>query len=180
VVVGQLKLFTNVLPPSWVQGHQFREEVSSHRPFDHVGIMERLFIVISFHSSACSFHVFAIVDQNLVKFLVLIRNLLPIVDDSSPVDDGSISEEFRHWEHPSMSLPSNIGNWILNKPEEVFKSPLFVALINALLSKSELLQLPIILFSHGSTSRHTLPISHLESLQTIRRAIVHVVIAMIS
>jgi hypothetical protein len=154
--------------------------VGPHRSFNHVRIVERLFVVISLHSSAGSFNIFAIVHQDFIQLLILIGNLFPIVDDSSPVDNGTVSEQFWHWEYPSVSLPSNICNGVLDESEEVLKTSLLVSLIDALFSKSELLELPIVLLSHRSISMVKIPVSHFQSLETIRSAIIHIVISMIS
>ena len=67
MVVGQLQLLSDVLLPSGVECHQLGEEVGPHRSFDHVGAVEHLFVVVTFHPSAGSLHILAIVQQNLVR-----------------------------------------------------------------------------------------------------------------
>ena len=52
-----------------------------------------------------------------------------------------------------MSLPPDVSDGVLDKPEEILESSLLVSLVDALLAQSELLQLPVILFSHGSSYR---------------------------
>ena len=150
VVIGQLKFFSDVLPPCWVQGDKFREEMSSHRAFDHVGVMERLLIMVSFHSSASSLNVLSVLGQNCIKFLVLIGNSFPVVDNWSPVDDGSVGEELRSWACPSSGLPCNISERILDKAEGILEKSLLVSFINRLLSESIFFEFPIILLSHRS------------------------------
>ena len=150
VVIGQLKLFSDVLSPSWVQGDEFGEEMSSHGAFDHVWAVERFLIMISFHSSAGSLNVLSVLGQNCIKFLVFIGDSFPIVDDWSPIDEGGKSEELGGWACPSSGFPSNIAERILDKEEGILEKSLLVSLINGFLSESVFLEFPIVLLSHGS------------------------------
>jgi len=70
VEVGELELFTNVLLPSGIQSDKFGEEVSSHWPFDHVGVMQKMLVMISFHSAASSFNIFAVILKNLIQLFI--------------------------------------------------------------------------------------------------------------
>jgi len=149
-VVGELQFFANVLFPGGIEGHQFWEEVGSHGSFDHVGIVEGFFVVVAFHPAAGPFDILAVVHQHLIQFLVLVGDLLPVVNDSSRVDDGSVGQQFGHGEEPSVSLPSDVGDGVLDKPEKVFEASLLVSFVDALLSQSELFQFPVVLLSHGA------------------------------
>ena len=149
-MVGELQFFANVLFPGGIEGDKFWEEVGSHGSFDHVGIVEWLFVVVALHPAAGAFNIFAVVHQDLVQLLVLVGNLLPVVDDSSPVDDGSVGEQFGHGEEPPVGFPSDVGDGVLDEPEEVFEASLLVSFVDALLSQSELFEFPVVLFSHGA------------------------------
>lgn len=153
MVVGQLQLLSDVLLPGRVEGHQFWEEVGSHGSFNHVGVVEHFLVVVTFHPSAGSLHVLAVVQQNLVQLFVFVRDLLPVVNHSCPVENGAVGEHLRCWRDPSMSLPADVGEWVLDEPEEVLEASLLVALIDAFLAESELFKLPIILLSHRAKSR---------------------------
>lgn len=151
-MVGELQFFANVLFPGGIEGDKFWEEVGSHGSFDHVGIVEWLLAVIALHAAAGAFHVLAVVDKHLVQFLVFVADLLPVVDDSRPVDDGPVGEQFGHGEEPPVCFPSDIGDGILDEAEEVLKPSLLVSLVDALLAQSEFLQLPVVLLAHRSFS----------------------------
>lgn len=71
IVVGQLKLLTDVLSPGRVKGNHIRREVSAHNTFREVRSVEVLSVVIALHASAGALHVLAVVQQNLVKLLVV-------------------------------------------------------------------------------------------------------------
>ena len=154
-MVGELQFLPDVLPPGGVQGDQFREEVSPHGSFDHVGIVEWLLVVIALHTTTGSLHVLAVVDQNLIQLTILITDLLPVKQDTAQIDDSSIGEKFRHREDPTMSLPANVSNGVLDEAEEILEATLLVSFIDALLAQSELLQLPIILLAHRPESPHS-------------------------
>lgn len=179
-MVGELQFLPDVLPPGGVEGDQFREEVGPHGSFNHVGVVEGLLVVIAFHPAASSFNILAQVHQDLIELGILIRDLLPIHEDATEVDDGSVGEEFGHGEDPSVCFPSDIGDRILDEPEEVLEASLLVALIDALLSEPEFLEFPVILFSHRAKSVIGVPISHFQSFEAVRCPIVHVVVAVIS
>ena len=148
--VGQLQLFSDVLLPSGIEGHQLREEVSSHGSFNHVGIVEWLLAVIALHATAGAFHVLAVVDKHLVQLLVFVADLFPVVDDGRPVDDSPVGEQLGHGEEPPVCFPSGIGDGILDETEEVLKPSLLVSPVDALLAQSEFLQLPVVLLAHRS------------------------------
>lgn len=179
-MVGELQLLANVLPPGGIEGDQFGEEVGPHWSFDHVGVVERLLVVVAFHSATGSFNILAQVHQDLIDLCILVGNLLPVQQDATEVDDGSVGEELRHGEDPSVSFPSDICDGILDESEKVLEASFFVALINALLSEPEFLEFPVILFSHGAESRAGVPIGHFQSFEAIGGTIVHVVVAVIS
>ena len=153
VEVGQLQLLSDVLSPCGIEGHQFWEEVGAHGSFDHVGVMEWFLTVVAFHAAAGSLDVLAVVHQNLIQFFVFVADLLPVVDHSCPVDDSRVGEQLGHGEDPSVCLPSDVGDGILDEPEEILEASFLVSFVDALLAQSELLQLPVILFSHGSGYR---------------------------
>jgi hypothetical protein len=96
--------------------------------------------------------------------LVLIGDLFPVVNDCCPVENSTNGEQFRCGKYPPVSFPSNISNRIFNKSEKVFEPSLLVAFVNALLSKPELLEFPIVLLSHRSILFKRVPIGHLKSL----------------
>lgn len=150
VEVSELELLTNVLLPSWIQCDKFGEEMSSHGSFNHVRTMQKMLVMISFHSSACSFNIFTIILENLVQLLIFFWNGFPVVNDSCPINNCTVGQQFWHREYPTMSFPSNICNWILDKSEKVFESSLLVSSIIAFLSESVFFKFPIILFSNRS------------------------------
>lgn len=145
-----MQFLADVLPPGGIEGYQFGEEVGAHGSFDHVGVVERLLVVVAFHSAAGSFNILSQVHQDLVELCILVGDLLPVHEDTTEVDDGSVSEQLGHGEDPSVCFPSDIGDGILDEPEEVLEASLLVALIDALLSESEFLEFPVVLFSHGA------------------------------
>lgn len=180
MIVGELEFLSDVLLPSGIEGDQFWEKVSPHGSLNHVRVMEGLLVVISFHSSTCSFNILAVVDQHFVQLLILIRDLLPIVDDWGQIDDAANGKQFGHREDPSVSLPSNVGDRVLDEPAEVFESSFFVSLVDWFLAQPELFQLPIVLLSHRPRSLFILPVGHFESLKTIGSAVIHIQVAVVS
>ena len=79
-----------------------------------------------------------------------------------------------------MSLPPDVSDWVLDKPEEILESSLLVSLVDALLAQSELFEFPVILLSHRSESSEKVPICHFQSFEAVWCPIVHVVIPMIA
>jgi len=123
--------------------------VSAHGSLDHVRSMEHLLVVITFHPSTGSLNVFAVVFQNFVDFFILIGNLLPVKDNSSPIEKTSVDQEFRWGTKPSVRLPADVAQRILHKPEEIFEPSSFVAFVNGFFAESVFFQLPVVLLSHG-------------------------------
>lgn len=149
VVVGQLELLTDVLPPGWVEGNHVGREVSAHNTFREVWSVEALTVVVAFHTSASALHILAVVQQHLVYLLVVLRNSLPVGNHCTPVKDGSQSEHLRKRVNPSVGLPADVAERVLNEAEEILESSAFVALVVGLLAESELFKFPVVLLSHG-------------------------------
>ena len=122
----------------------------THHTLGEYSNMELFAIMISFHSSTSSFNILAIVQQHLVQLIIFHRNGLPVPEETDQQRKTSNSQQLRYWIHPSMNLPSNVTNWILNESEEIFEHSSLVALIRWLLCQSELLEFPIVLLSHRS------------------------------
>ncbi len=148
VLVGELELFADVLAPGGVEGDEFWEEVGAHGSFDHVGAMEGFPVVVALHAAAGAFHVLSVVHQHLVKFAVLVADLLPVDEDAGQVDDRAVGEEFGHGEDPPMGFPADVGDGVLDEAEEVLEATLLVALVDALLAQSKLFQFPVVLLAH--------------------------------
>lgn len=150
VDVGELEFLADVLLPGGVEGDELGEEVGAHGALDHVGGVELLAAVVALHASAGALHVLAVVGQNGVQLLVLVRDLLPVVDDGGPIEEGSVGEHLGHGEDPALGLPGDVGEGVLGKAEEVLEASLLVALVDALLAQPELLQFPVVLLAHRS------------------------------
>lgn len=145
-----MKLLSDVLFPGRVESYQIWEEMSPHGPLNHVGTMEVLSVMVSFHSSAGALDVLTVVLKDSVELFILIRDAFPVDDHCCPIEDSSKSEKLRKRVEPSFGLPSDIPKRVLDESEEVLEGSTLVGFINWLLAQPELLELPIVLLSHGS------------------------------
>ena len=150
VVVGQLQLFSDVLFPGRVEGYQGGVEVSAHNAFREVGGVEHLAIVVAFHPSAGSLYILAVVHKDIVDLALLVGNGLPVVEHSSPVHDSTKGDQFGERVEPPVGFPGDVAERVFDKPEEVFKSSLFVGFFDRFFAQSVLFEFPVILFSHRS------------------------------
>lgn len=149
VVVGQLQFLADVLPPGGVQSHQLREEVSSHHALGETGSVEGLLVVVALHSPTRPLHILAVVHQHSVDLSVVVRDDLPVVDHSRPVEHCSQGDHLGERVHPPVSLPSDIAQGVLDQSEEILESSSFVSPVSRFLAQSELLEFPVILLAHG-------------------------------